>query len=329
MIEIVYTILTLVKQSVTVVVILFLTLVIYLYFCQNQMIYPTIVNGIQYPSENPFGYKNPNEQNLNYKELFIKTKDNIKLYGWIIYDKYIKKRTLIYFQENAGNIGFRLPFIKYLVSKLDFNCVIVGYRGYGLSEGSPSEEGLKLDGEAVVKYVMQNNQDFMNDLVDRQNVYIFGRSLGGAVAAHVAANLNFSLKGVIIENTFCSMGEMVDYFYPFIKPLKGLLLKNRWDTKSIIGKINYNMMFFISEYDEMVGTEQMKELIKLATKAKLKESYIIKNGNHIDGYLHDIDGYTKAFKKFLEKCENKNIDDSKTNETIDYINETNELKKNK
>ena len=88
-----------------------------------------------------------------YEDVYIQTKDNLKLFGWFIkqaipYDV----PTLIYFQENAGNIGMRIPFMNKLYLKLKVNILIVGYRGYGYSEGSPTEEGLMLDGE--VKYIL-------------------------------------------------------------------------------------------------------------------------------------------------------------------------------
>lgn len=83
-----------------------------------------------------------------YEDVFVKTKDNLKLFGWFIKQALpFDCATLVYFQENAGNIGMRIPFMKRLYQNVKVNILIVGYRGYGYSEGYPTEEGLMLDGE--------------------------------------------------------------------------------------------------------------------------------------------------------------------------------------
>ena len=82
--------------------------------------------------------------------------------------------------------------------------LILAYRGYGNSEGKPSEEGLKLDAEATLEYA-QNHEEIDND-----RIFVFGRSLGGAVATQLAMNKSNSIKGLIIENTFTSISDMVD-----------------------------------------------------------------------------------------------------------------------
>ena len=77
---------------------------LYLYFNQENMIFPTSINGMKYPEDNPYPYKSPIQLGLNYKEVKTKTSDNIKLVGWLVYkEENIKKRTLLYFHENAGS----------------------------------------------------------------------------------------------------------------------------------------------------------------------------------------------------------------------------------
>jgi fermentation-respiration switch protein FrsA (DUF1100 family) len=136
---------------------------------------------------------NPSQLNLMYKELKVKTKDNLTLFGWLVYKKEkVQLPTILYFHENAGNIGFRLVFIKKIVDELNMNVIIFGYRGYGKSEGSPTDFGLKLDGYSISSWLFSNNNandinDFdVNDYVDKNNIFLFGRSLGGAIAIDVA-----------------------------------------------------------------------------------------------------------------------------------------------
>ena len=112
------------------------------------------------------------------------------------------------------------------------NLVIFGYRGYGKSEGIPSEEGVYLDGLAMAKYVFEDQE--AEKYIDRENVFLFGRSLGGAIAAKVALDMSFPFKGIIIENTFTSLGDLVDIMFPFIKLFRKYLLKSKFETINII-----------------------------------------------------------------------------------------------
>ena len=85
---------------------------------------------------------------------------------------------MIFFHGNAGNIGTRLPNIEVMVKVMKCNVLIVAYRGYSNSEGTPSEEGLKLDAEAALEWAQSRK--------DINQIFIFGRSLGGAVAIQLA-----------------------------------------------------------------------------------------------------------------------------------------------
>ena len=87
---------------------------------------------------------------MHYEDVTVETKDCLKLRGWFIKQKNpLAHETIIYFHENAGNIGNRLYTIEVLYFELDVNVLIVGYRGYGHSEGTPNEQGLEIDGEAI------------------------------------------------------------------------------------------------------------------------------------------------------------------------------------
>ena len=91
-------------------------LIIYLYFKQENMIFPTSINGMKYPEDNPDPYKSPLQLGLKYKEIKTITADNIKLVGWLVYMEENKKnRTLLYFHENAGSKSQIILYIyKYL-----------------------------------------------------------------------------------------------------------------------------------------------------------------------------------------------------------------------
>ena len=102
-----YEILNFFKNSFYLIAFLFLLLSLFLYFNQNKMIYmPEVINMCTKDiSANPASLKSPQESSMLFEELKIKTKDNLQLYGWFIYQKEnaLKKPTFVYFHENAGS----------------------------------------------------------------------------------------------------------------------------------------------------------------------------------------------------------------------------------
>ena len=89
----------------------------------------------------------------------------------------------------------------------------MAYRGYGDSEGTPSEEGLKLDAEATLEYALSRGD------INKDKIIIFGISLGGAVAIQLCMG-NSKVQGMIVENTFTSIADMVDHLMPLVSRFK-------------------------------------------------------------------------------------------------------------
>jgi pimeloyl-ACP methyl ester carboxylesterase len=172
------------------------------------------------PEDMPEGYRNPREKGMQYEDVYITTRDKVKIHAWLVKAgaAYNLSRTIIFFHGNAGNIGARNPNIEQMVKRLYSNVLMVDYRGYGNSEGTPTEDGLRLDAEASLEYLLNR------DDIDKERIYVFGRSLGGAVGAELAAGkYGSSLKGLILENTFTSISELVDKLMPMVAIFKTLI----------------------------------------------------------------------------------------------------------
>lgn len=116
---------------------------------------------------------------------------------------------------------------------------MVSYRGYGSSEGSPSEAGIKLDAAAALAYARDRT-----DVLDVSRLYLFGRSIGGACAIAMAATPQAQaiLRGVVIENTFTSIDDMIDQIMPFLGFAKALN-RNKWDSLEGVKRIALPMLF--------------------------------------------------------------------------------------
>jgi fermentation-respiration switch protein FrsA (DUF1100 family) len=114
------------------------------------------------------------------------------------------------FHGNAGNIGHRVPIARMFIQNMGCSVFMLEYRGYGLSTGSPDEEGLMIDAQTAYDYLRKRAETRDNDIV------VFGQSLGGAVAVQlVAKNQNDSrLVGLVLENTFLSMRKLIPSYVP-------------------------------------------------------------------------------------------------------------------
>ena len=186
---------------------------------------------------NPRGFRSPEEYGLRHDEVWLRADDGVRLHAWLVLqpaEAAATAPTLIFFHGNAGNLGFRLPNIKALYYTARCNIFIIDYRGYGNSGGEPSEAGLIADGQAALDYLRTRRSPSGGSegqsAVDPARLHLFGRSLGGAVALHLAAldaeqherqsaaaaqsgsasaPLSPPLAGVIVENTFASLADMV------------------------------------------------------------------------------------------------------------------------
>ena len=119
------------------------------------------------------------------REVYIITGDSVRLQSYLLQHKGRSKRIVVYFHGNAGNISHRVRDAS-KIYRLGCDVLLVSYRGYGRSEGSPSERGVYEDGISSINYITQNLG------YTEEEIIIYGRSLGTAVAVYVAQNRNIS-----------------------------------------------------------------------------------------------------------------------------------------
>ncbi len=128
------------------------------------------------------------------EEFSVETKDHIKISGLYLPAKDSDK-VIIYFHGNAGNIYHRIPSLIQL-RKFGVNVVGISYRGYGKSEGEPTEDGIYLDGQAIFDYVSKRLG------FSHKNIIVFGRSIGTTVAINTAQNKD--IAGLILVTPLSS-----------------------------------------------------------------------------------------------------------------------------
>ncbi|RMX66937.1 hypothetical protein DD238_002695 [Peronospora effusa] len=267
-----------------------------LYMYQDRLLYfPTIPGTSKFTKDNPPGYRHPGEFSIDYEDLMIPCKDGVKISAWLMKQKdHSTRPTLIFFHGNAGNIGYRLPNAVQLYRKVGVNILLVDYRGFGHSEGDPSEKGLKLDAEAAVDALYARTD------IDTSKLVVFGRSLGGAVSVYLAKKEPSKVAAIVLENTFLSISAMVDALMPFLTYVKPLVLRINWNNELDIQKVKQPILFIAGIQDELVPHSHMERLCSLATSSQRVVWYPVSDGTHNDTWLRGGSKYYAELQKFVK-----------------------------
>ncbi|GMK57417.1 hypothetical protein CspeluHIS016_0402510 [Cutaneotrichosporon spelunceum] len=197
--------------------------------------------------------------------------------------EYARSRpTVLMFHANAGNVGHRIPLARKFVSELDCNVFMLSYRGYGHSEGAPSEAGLKVDAATAMEFIATH------PILGGTKLVLYGQSIGGAVALDTAAAFPDMVAGVIVENTFTSLAALVPHVMPVPPLLVRLLLSERWDALAALPKIPAKtpILFLSGRRDELVPQAHMRDLRdlrqRLGGRGRWRE---FADGSHNDTYV--------------------------------------------
>lgn len=262
---------------VLILLVFYLAFLITIYFMQDRMLY--------YPDREVL--QTPEDRGLEYEEVSLKTKDNVTVSGWYIPAKH-EKGVLLFCHGNAGNISHRLESIN-IFHNMGLSVLIFDYRGYGKSEGKPSEKGTYRDAEAAWNYLVEEKRKAPDRII------LFGRSLGAAIAADIA--LKKIPAGLILESSFLSVPEMGKKHYPWI-PVR-LLSKYDYATIDKIRSITCPKLIIHSPDDEIVPFEHGKSLFEEALQHK---QFLEIKGGHNEGFLLSGDLYLGGLKNFVQKC---------------------------
>lgn len=185
-------------------------------------------------------------------EVEVQTEDGVRLLAW--YWPNESGAAILVLHGNAGNRSGRLQLMRRL-HKRGFSVMVPDYRGFGGSEGSPSEEGLLLDAAASARWLAKNN--------GRDIVY-FGESLGTGVAVALAREQ--PPRALVLQSPFDSMVSAGQHHYPYL-PVSWLLL-DRYKSDEIIGRVRCPILFLHGERDQIVPYELGRALYERAREPK-------------------------------------------------------------
>lgn len=234
----------------------------------------------------------PAQWGLVYEDVFLAVEDGLRLHGWFIPSRGAKQ-TVLFFHGNAGNISHRSASVN-IFHRLDLNVFIIDYRGYGKSQGRPDEDGLYEDARAAWRYLTKERD------LDGKSIILFGRSLGGAVAAELAAEVQPG--GLILESTFSSAKDVANAILPVLSRL--IFLRFDFNTAAYVRKVTCPVLVLHSPDDEIIPFRLGEKVYQAAHEPK---SFVELTGDHNSGFLMSQPDYERRLGAFVQPLDREKI----------------------
>ncbi len=240
---------------------------------------------IYFPPRCPEGFEPPANQGLPVEEVWITAQDGVTLNAWY-FPNSTSSKVLLWFHGNAENISHGLRRLTDF-SRLGASVLALDYRGYGKSEGSPSEASVYRDADAAFNYLVESRH------FQPTNIFLYGNSLGGAVAIDLASR--HELGGLIVESSFTSGREMARRMLRI--PLFEYVPKSRFDSLHKITRVHAPILIVHGTEDRVIPFSMGQRLYEAAPQPK---SFLqIEGAGHNDIALVGGERYFDRLKMFV------------------------------
>lgn len=227
---------------------------------------------------------------------WLETSDGVEIQAWWYRCSRVDSRrdvsgrtppAVLLLHGNAGDISHRTPLARGLLEE-GVSVLLLEYRGYGGSHGEPSERGLHLDGLAGLEFLQARG-------MAPENVVLFGRSMGGAVAVRLAAAQ--PVGGVILESSFTSLQDMARTVYPFLPGFLWVRIRGRFDTLERMKALSVPVLVVHGTRDQLVPLRMGRALLEAA--GSRGEWYPVPGAGHNDAFLVGGRDYFRALATFI------------------------------
>lgn len=264
-----------IERIVTVAVVLYLLVLLVTVAFQREFLFQTI----------PFGYCEPRATpNLESSHFFLTTDDGEILDTVWLPNANAEAATILYLHGNAANLRCRESRLRALAD-LGFSILAIDWRGYGVSTGRPSEEGLLLDAETAYEWLVQRT--------DPSRIVVFAESIGTGIGIKLAAK--HKVRALVLEAPYFSAVDLAERYLPFI-PVRALMLDPlRSDLR--IRDIHTNLLIQHGKQDHLVPFSQGERLYEIAPEPKRIIAY---PGGHHDDLPEKQNSY-RDLKKFIDE----------------------------
>jgi hypothetical protein len=227
----------------------------------------------------------PRSAGLDFSDVTVISGGRYRLHGWFVPAAGPEPRsTLLFLHGNAGNIGDRIGKIA-LFHRMGLNVFIFDYRGYGNSEGRPTEEGMYQDAEAAYDTLTARPD------VNPDTVFLYGASLGGVAAVDLA--IRRKVPSLVLDSTFTSAADMGRVILP-VAP--SFLLSIRLDSVHKIQRVGAPKLFIHSPEDETVPYALGRKLYEAAPGPK---AFLEISGSHNNGHVASQQKFYDGVRAFL------------------------------
>lgn len=226
---------------------------------------------------------------LPLEEVWFQSGDGTRLFGWYV-EAPADRPVILWCHGNAGNIVHRLENLK-LLCQLGLSVFIFDYRGYGRSQSlRPSEAGLYQDALGAYEYLTRARR------IRPDRLIVFGRSLGAAVAAELAAQR--PAAGLILESAFPSIEAVAKYHYGGV-PVQWLL-GAEFRLIDRLPQLSLPKLILHGDRDDIIPIELGRQVFEAALPPK--EWYVIRGADHNNTYQAGGAAYFRQWAEFIQRA---------------------------
>lgn len=260
-------------KAVVAAALVYLVIMALFWFLQRKVLFPASAEI----------YRDPADMGWPFEEVWTDTPFG-KTHGWWI-PLENARGAVLFSHGNAGNIADRLESVS-LFRELGFSVLLYDYGGYGRSGGTPAEARCYADIRAMWRHLTEDRG------VSPEKIVIFGRSLGGAVAVDLAAEVR--VGAVVLESTFLSVPEVAAERFWWL-PLH-LLCRDKFDSQAKVGRIPSPTLVVHSKEDTLIQFRHGQGLYARVTAPKM---FLEIHGDHNIGFVESMEIYMDGWRRFL------------------------------
>lgn len=244
----------------------------------------------------------PDDVGLGYENIELKipiSSGKVEtVHCWWVPSKFNSEKVIIDLHGNRNNIGANVGYAQQF-NQMGLSVLLVEYRGYGRSTNRfPSEKNVYEDVEAAWNYLVNKRQ------INPHNIYVFGHSLGGAIAINLALN-HPEIAGLIIESSFTNIQQMVNYKKKYWMFPINLILTQRFDSLAKVPLLKMPILFTHGTEDELIPQSMTEALFTAAIEPK--QLLIVSGAGHNNVRQVGGEQYWQTVEQFLTSELKKNL----------------------
>lgn len=255
------------------------------YFVLNLMVHWAMFHPLKYPQ----GLWHL-QKHFDAEDVWLTTSDDVRIHGWKIRAPREARWVTLYLHGNAGNLTHRVDHME-LIPQAGSDLLLIDYRGYGKSEGKPTEQGIYRDADAAYEYLIAAGYQ-------PEQVVVYGESLGTAAAVDLASRN--PCAGVVLEAPFPSAAAVAGYLLPLLGPL---VASGRLETAAKLADVDAPVLVIHGTRDQVINYELGQQVFDAASEPK--QFWSVEGAHHSDIPTVAGPAYLNKLKEFLGQLSTK------------------------